>query len=1324
MDFFDNSEENLYKTNLKYQGLYPVNNYGLWHSGIHINPKKQIIKLPYSAEYVESNLYEDDVKSNFIILQSTKNISSNGKNSLKFFTIFKGFSIKEFQNNNKKSISEWNEDSFIDLRNLPFCFYPELTISSTGKQYYYTNYLKDTNGKYYDLNFNELKDTSNYEFKTITLLKNKYYIKKGSPLYSITGKKMGTLNNNLEYFEIDSNKLEDLLYKNVEIDRDSFQLDNSLKLKGLYKISNKNGIYNSIYKNINMYNVDKNNNNILFYQDLNEYESLNTSGEFFLIKHNSKVHKKLNSITLIKDPIIIEIKKQLNNGKSVIILTTSINYPLLMDVDLEGRKNIYQIIVSKNEKNIPFTRVVQYSDLFFPLLYYFSKITYENIKQVNKKQYDIPAFLNISEGTLTETKTKGSFEQYLRTQEFLVSKEELQDNLCNMYQYIQESKNEIQLKKYECINLFNENGNFFDKFTLIESNNSAELNKQNWYYVETDCFKSEKVRVSFSINDVFSTVRSINKENPKSFLNDYIFNSGEIDSDYGIPKLRGTPLNGTCEYIVTNFKDCLNLYKSNDDENSIIPISVTNKNTKRNGYIFESREQFSSLSLSLEKLTSDELRNYTLVKNSIIGCYSEKEGNPLDFILFMEKDISSMSLPYNYYFLRNSNTKCLIQANYIEKKDENDIQEIIAIPPNTDIRYEDKDNYIIIHSFSNKVFIYGDDVFYDSEKKIDTVTEEKTKSLWFINKTVLHFNKGLYVEKNDSQEEKATSYTANKIFSEIKNKKVEYTGKIIDGEREYKISCTYSLGDIIVKKEDYQNFKSTDNKVSILKVYKYDDDINTPGFKEIIFPLSNELKINENIDNKQMFVEINKIQYRKYISDGKMYFIKEVDIKKEVKDLIPEITKNFLFLNYSKNAISDKKTFPIDEIYLRNDDNYDSVKNILRKIAGKEFEKYIGANDSREIYTTNEEISNYHNFFCSKMKYLTCQHPLEFQETLIDNANTNGKLPSSIKYSEKEDCVYEKIKSANCLSNSNNSFFFFCPPLFLEVLNNYNQSEINPYYIKEKKENHKCKPRVAGGEKDQEYEFKINIGFATAVPTEYIENQNEDDNNSNRYKFLKKLTSNINGKNYSFGTLNCPYDRSYAYGNMTDYSKRPHSGIDLPGILDQKNYLAPIFALINGRIWACTTGNGSIAESNPYGSYGRMMIIKGDNDYLYILGHLSSFANHKVGDYVAPGDIVAIAGNTGYSTAAHLHLEMIKCKLGMDLDVDRPRVLNMKFNQLHELDGGQKGSSNAKFMINDSIPSNDKENNEQITGYYINKEYKGGYGSLSDNRVDPLTGGK
>ena len=71
-------------------------------------------------------------------------------------------------------------------------------------------------------------------------------------------------------------------------------------------------------------------------------------------------------------------------------------------------------------------------------------------------------------------------------------------------------------------------------------------------------------------------------------------------------------------------------------------------------------------------------------------------------------------------------------------------------------------------------------------------------------------------------------------------------------------------------------------------------------------------------------------------------------------------------------------------------------------------------------------------------------------------------------------------------------------------------------------------------------------------------------------------------------------------------------------------------------------GNGVVlsVESAPRG-YGNNIVIDHGYGYKTLYGHLSEFAV-KVGQKILRGDVIGYVGNTGASTAPHLHYEVIK----------------------------------------------------------------------------------
>ena len=69
------------------------------------------------------------------------------------------------------------------------------------------------------------------------------------------------------------------------------------------------------------------------------------------------------------------------------------------------------------------------------------------------------------------------------------------------------------------------------------------------------------------------------------------------------------------------------------------------------------------------------------------------------------------------------------------------------------------------------------------------------------------------------------------------------------------------------------------------------------------------------------------------------------------------------------------------------------------------------------------------------------------------------------------------------------------------------------------------------------------------------------------------------------------------------------------------------------------TANGIVKSSKYYGSFGHYIEIDHGNGYVTVYAHLSK-RMVRSGDKVNRGDIIAKIGNTGRSTAAHLHYEV------------------------------------------------------------------------------------
>ena len=119
------------------------------------------------------------------------------------------------------------------------------------------------------------------------------------------------------------------------------------------------------------------------------------------------------------------------------------------------------------------------------------------------------------------------------------------------------------------------------------------------------------------------------------------------------------------------------------------------------------------------------------------------------------------------------------------------------------------------------------------------------------------------------------------------------------------------------------------------------------------------------------------------------------------------------------------------------------------------------------------------------------------------------------------------------------------------------------------------------------------------------------------------------------GVLDWPLDNVYitqrfgktsASGRL--YASGTHNGADFRASIG-----TPIAAMGAGVV----AGTGDTDRTCPYASFGKWVLIKYDNGLASTFGHLSVI-DASVGQRVRAGDTVAYSGNSGHSTAPHLHV--------------------------------------------------------------------------------------
>jgi murein DD-endopeptidase MepM/ murein hydrolase activator NlpD len=101
-----------------------------------------------------------------------------------------------------------------------------------------------------------------------------------------------------------------------------------------------------------------------------------------------------------------------------------------------------------------------------------------------------------------------------------------------------------------------------------------------------------------------------------------------------------------------------------------------------------------------------------------------------------------------------------------------------------------------------------------------------------------------------------------------------------------------------------------------------------------------------------------------------------------------------------------------------------------------------------------------------------------------------------------------------------------------------------------------------------------------------------------------------------------------AFSKSTDvYKGNGHNGIDLRAAVG-----ATVMAAADGVV----KGTGDTDRICPRGSYGKWVVIEHDNNLSTLYAHLSKI-RVAAGTKVSQGDIIGLAGNTGYTTGPHVH---------------------------------------------------------------------------------------
>lgn len=551
---------------------------------------------------------------------------------------------------------------------------------------------------------------------------------------------------------------------------------------------------------------------------------------------------------------------------------------------------------------------------------------------------------------------------------------------------------------------------------------------------------------------------------------------------------------------------------------------------------------------------------------------------------------------------------------------------------------------------------YSDEVYY----KIKVIANVKENSFYVINGAFTNWNKelGVYIPNGKSP---VTLYDSSGIKLENKtifDSQFYYLyGSESGNFRKFKYFYEIVNKVFYIKQEDFNKlskdikYQTAADIYTLAKEGKHffiHDKLNSSNLfteihkKEVSKELINatiENPVKLEFKNKKIYEYVHastlniKDSWYKTKSNNKEYWIKLSDIKSEKNGTSVEVVSyNDWKKGFELLQLNDKSIFKIKDY-----ENLIAFSSDIEKVQ-KQREKNIrnlkkaleSKNNSVDEKIINTLVSNTK----SQRNYIF-EHKNEWDnnKNLVNAYKDNTKLKKQ-KF-ENTLKIYAFMDSVKTKLNNKDTFFYVNPYYFVHRLDKIlSIPDFNPYIIDGQPVHHK--PRIKGDDapknvNDPEYFFKTNIGFATG--------STEIDNE----KFITSIHHTINDTEYYFPKLNCPCGYSYAYWDVTnsDGTHKPHTGIDLTGKLEfWKNGKIsktidnlPIFSFINGEVWA-------IKEQS---AYGHMLFIKHKNSsMLYLLAHLKKDGiKVQEGENVKPGQIVALAGNSGTGgNTTHLHLEV------------------------------------------------------------------------------------
>ena len=745
--------------------------------------------------------------------------------------------------------------------------------------------------------------------------------------------------------------------------------------------------------------------------------------------------------------------------------------------------------------------------------------------------------------------------------------------------------------KYTPLNFSKKYGNFFTAVRLLDGQGKAigkrqDIAGRNFVYVKLHCFEDSVYTISVKEKYLTKEMLNISDKNP---LNYYYFNSTQVFQRddamawgvYGLPKTE-TDGKAEGEVEITDI-DFLSRQFTEEGKKDKSYFWILTKS----GYVYAQKKNIKKIIIRKKiPVEGEEIKigaNLGWAQSKDKVSRNETPGGTypyyLDYGLFFTEDIREKKV-----YLK----KVKITGGKEYKKQKLEIVEndksAFFIPPGATVdweKIEGNEQYVKITGMTFRVNVYPPPF---------CETEEVTYKLKDSAGNIFLCDMEKLTDNNKDCSEGISVRIATEKAGQNENymKRVEklaalYLKKYSTCEIREKAqdgdTTEYCSVDITKKCDSMVELETIGGKMNGAErnIKEYTEKLSYEGCKVPV-----DMEYSEFRDFHLQEEDIDGETYVRFPKpyDGGYLYVPKDSMEIEIKETLQDILGMTDF-NCGKNGMFSSFS-PVDRLYFK-DGELENCKSVLRKqLKDTGMERFL-SEEQGVLFNFNagggdEKNSVYGSIYNRYLRRIICKHPVEWDNSENQLTNKAAKEKYERGFEDSRDCdIYSELKKTQSIGNRENLFYFMNPFYFYNKMEGLGLLDFNPY--------EKYNVVVP-------FPMKNNPGFMPEGTT--------------KESFTQKFNANVNA-NYS------------------------HEGVDIA--VSKAEIISGIF--------------GKVIVEGDRGnySYGCFIVIQADKLYedknrYFLLGHLDRDREHKKeNDYVSPGEIVGVVGNTGHCVSGGCNIE-------------------------------------------------------------------------------------